>query len=132
MTLPKFPRRYAQRRDLPFRHGRATTSPEGPSSRQCTWEYKPSKTKLRSARASKTKVSPPNASSHSNSLSDDESEFDCESDQDSGYSTSSSRDAKAEYYWQKTAQFAAEGPTMSDPGDKAKAMMRAEEEKWNL
>jgi hypothetical protein len=71
--------------------------------------------------------------SDSESLSNDGSDSDCEGDdQDSGYSSSSSRDAKAEYYRQKRAEYAAAGPTMSDPGDRAKAAMRAEEKKWNL
>jgi hypothetical protein len=54
-------------------------------------------------------------------LFNDGSDSDCGSDQDSGYSSSSSRDAKAEYYRQKRAEYAAAGPTMSDPGDEAKA-----------
>ena len=67
---------------------------------------------------------------NSSSLPDDESDSDYESDQDSGYSSSSS-DAKAEYYRQMRAQFAAEGPIMADLSDASKANMKTEERKWN-
>jgi hypothetical protein len=129
MTVPKFPRRYAQRQALALRHVHATTSTEGSSSHKCSQTNKPRSRKEHGRGvASNNKTSP----SESESLSDDKSDSDCGSDQDSGYSSSSSRDAKAEYYQQKRAEYAAAGPTMSDPGDEAKAAMRAEEKKWNL
>jgi len=41
-------------------------------------------------------------------------------------------DAKAEYYRQKKAEFAAAGPTLLNPCDITKEMMKAEEQKWEL
>jgi hypothetical protein len=39
-------------------------------------------------------------------------------------------DAKAEYYRQKMAEFKEAGPTVSNPGDRAKVMMKTEEQNW--
>jgi hypothetical protein len=81
--------------------------------------------------ASDNKTSTLDSDFGSDSGPDCESDSDCGSDHDSGYNSEPSRDAKAEYYRQKRAGFAAEGPIMSDLSDTLKAMVRAEEQKWN-
>jgi hypothetical protein len=54
------------------------------------------------------------------------------SDNDSGYNSTADRDAKAEYYRQKKAEFKAAGPTLSNLSDAAQKEVKAEERKWEL
>jgi hypothetical protein len=39
-------------------------------------------------------------------------------------------DAKAEYYCQKIAEFKEAGPTVSNPGDRVKVIVKTEEQNW--
>ena len=131
MTPPKFPRRYAQRQALALRHGGSTSPSRASSSHKRSQEHKlPYKEGRREAAVRSNTASTIEPHHSSSSLSDDESESDYESDPDSGYSSSSS-DAKAEYYRQMRAQFAADGPVMADLSDASKAMVKTEERKWN-
>jgi hypothetical protein len=111
MTAVKFPRRYAQRKRL------------------LAHKSLPKKSRKEAATNGNiaSSIDPyPTSSSRAN----DESDSEYKSDQDSGYASSSS-DAKAEYYRQKRAQFAAEGPIMAELSDASKAMVKTEEQKWN-
>lgn len=121
MTRPssKFPRRYAQRQAL--HHGRGGTPPLDSPSQKRPRAYEP--------RVKKKRRSAP-YSNINDSSSDSDSEP--KRDHDSGYNSESNSDAKAEYYRQKMAEFKEAGPTMSNPGDRAKAMMRTEEQNWEL
>ncbi|KAG0645145.1 hypothetical protein D0Z07_9226 [Hyphodiscus hymeniophilus] len=111
----KFPRRHTQRQALS--HGRAKTPPPGLPSSDYPRSDKPrAKVEQRS--------STPSDGDHSEPSSDSDSDF--------GYNSAADRDAKAEYYRQKKVEFAAAGPTLSDPCDTTKDMMRAEEGKWEL
>ena len=67
------------------------------------------------------------ASDDSSSNSDTES--DSEHTRDSGYNSDSS-DAVAEYLKQRRAQHESTGPTLSDPCDSTRNMMRAERKRW--
>lgn len=113
----KLPRRHAQRQAL--NHGRAKTPlPSTPSHKHLRAYRRPAKKKQRS--------------SASISGDDSSSDSDSDSDHDSGYNSASGLESKAEHYLQIQARFRAAGPTMSDPGDSAEKMMRAEERRWEL
>ena len=131
MTPPKFPRHYTQRQILALRYSRSTTPSKALSSHKCSQEHKlPYKKGPREAEVYSSTLPTIDLHPSSNSPSDDESESDYESDQDSGYSSSCS-DAKAEYYCQMRAQFAADGPVMADLSEASRAMVKTEERKWN-
>lgn len=115
--MARFPRRHAQRQALS--HGQPETPPPGsPSNEDSQWHK---------ALAKKPKELPASSNDHD---SDSESGSIC--DKDSGYDSTANTNAKAEYYRQKKAQFLADGPTLSNPCDSTKDMMRAAERKWGL
>lgn len=61
--------------------------------------------------------------------SSQESDSESEDDHDSGYNSDSS-DARAELLKQRRDHHEAAGPALSDPADKTKESMRAEEREW--
>lgn len=117
----RFPRRHAQRQAL--NHGRAKNLPARLRSHERPRSFEPAAKKgQRSSTFSDTDDSNSDSNSDPSSAHDD----------DSGYNSAAEIDAKAEYYLQKKAEFAAAGPTLSNPCDSTKEMMRAEERKWAL
>jgi hypothetical protein len=73
------------------------------------------------------KQRPDLVSSDDNNTSD--SDLGSEDNHDSGYNSDSS-DARAELLKQRRAQHEAAGPALSDPCDKTKESMRAEQREW--
>jgi hypothetical protein len=123
MTRPpsKFPRRYAQRQAL--HHGRGGTPPLDSPNQKRPQAYEP-RVKKTQRSASYSDVDDSSSDSGSNSDSN------AKRDHDSSYGSGSDSDAKAEYYRQKMAEFKEAGPTISNPGDRAKVMMKTEEQNW--
>lgn len=68
-------------------------------------------------------------SSDESSSQGSDSDPEKEDDHDSGYNSDSS-DARAELLKQRRDQHEAAGPALSDPAEKTKAQMRAEEREW--
>lgn len=111
MTAAMFPRRYLQRKRLP--------------------KHKSPPKKSRKEAAANSNITSTTDLYPSSSLPpDNKSNSEYESEQDSGYSSSSS-DAKAEYYRQMRAQFAAAGPVMAELSKASMAMVKFAERKWN-
>lgn len=117
----RFPRRYAQRKELRERWARSLPDSPRPQSphgdRPRARRRRGKKRKKRSFKASDDK--------DSSSNSDPESE----DSHDSGYNSDSS-DARAEYLKQRRAAHEDAGPALSDPCETTKASMHAEEREW--
>jgi hypothetical protein len=132
MALPKFPRRYVQRQALAPRHGHTKIPPKVSSAEKRTRSHKPTlKTKHRSVKPSNNKGALSDLCPSPNSLSDDGSELIARATRTRvipSALTVTLRPSNTE----KRAEYAAAGPIMSDPGDQAKAVMKAEEKEWNL
>ncbi|PVH68522.1 hypothetical protein DL98DRAFT_441045 [Cadophora sp. DSE1049] len=126
MSLPpqKLPRRHAQRRTL--YHGRHKTPPlDLPGAEN------PQAIKSQAKKRQKLPVSDAiDSSAASDSASGSDSDSDSESD--SGYSSNSRFDSEAEYYRKVRAEFVVAGPNLANPCDETKAMMKREENLWNL
>ena len=119
-SAPAVPRRHAQRKTLRERWARSP-SPNFPSPK-----HRPAhKLQARRKRKRKSAIASDDSSSSSGSDADSDSGH----TRDSGYNSDSS-DAVAEYLKQRRAQHESAGPTLSDPCDSTRNLMRAERKQW--